>query len=75
MEIFKYDPVAYRFEPLVCPNTPTKPVLMLHHKGRKRLHIGTNFIDTIYDEYQFNSPTFLSKKRIKRGNIQSKRRL
>lgn len=33
-----FDPVAYRFEPLVCP-TVLKPVLMPHHKGRKRMHI------------------------------------
>lgn len=34
-----FDPVAYRFEPLVCPSPVLKPVLMPHHKGRKRMHI------------------------------------
>lgn len=35
----QFDPVAYRFEPLVCPSPVLKPVLMPHHKGRKRMHI------------------------------------
>ena len=34
-----FDPVAYRFEPLVCANPILKPVLMPHHKGRKRMHL------------------------------------
>eukprot|EP00057_Strongylocentrotus_purpuratus_P034703 XP_796242.3 PREDICTED: phospholipase DDHD2 [Strongylocentrotus purpuratus] len=34
------DPVAYRIEPLIHPTlTDIKPVLMPHHKGRKRLHL------------------------------------
>lgn len=35
-----YDPVAYRIEPLINPDIKKKPVLIPHHKGRKRLHLG-----------------------------------
>ncbi|CAI8058269.1 SEC23-interacting protein, partial [Geodia barretti] len=34
-----FDPVAYRLEPLICDTPPEKPVLMPHHKGRKRFHL------------------------------------
>ncbi|GAB1610603.1 phospholipase DDHD2-like isoform X4 [Argonauta hians] len=35
-----FDPVAYRLEPLVNPCASNhKPVLIPHHKGRKRLHL------------------------------------
>ncbi|XP_046327437.2 phospholipase DDHD2-like isoform X2 [Haliotis rufescens] len=35
-----FDPVAYRLEPLVNPAASSiKPVLIPHHKGRKRLHL------------------------------------
>ncbi|XP_062286108.1 SEC23-interacting protein [Scomber scombrus] len=33
------DPVAYRIEPLIIPDMELKPVLVPHHKGRKRLHL------------------------------------
>ncbi|XP_053731665.1 SEC23-interacting protein [Synchiropus splendidus] len=33
------DPVAYRIEPLIVPELELKPVLIPHHKGRKRLHL------------------------------------
>ncbi|KAJ8248415.1 hypothetical protein GJAV_G00241790 [Gymnothorax javanicus] len=33
------DPVAYRIEPLIVPDLELKPVLIPHHKGRKRLHL------------------------------------
>ena len=34
------DPIAYRIEPMIDPNTASfKPVLMEHYKGRKRLHL------------------------------------
>ncbi|XP_034465075.1 SEC23-interacting protein [Hippoglossus hippoglossus] len=33
------DPVAYRIEPLIIPDLDLKPVLIPHHKGRKRLHL------------------------------------
>ncbi|AWP14327.1 putative SEC23-interacting protein [Scophthalmus maximus] len=33
------DPVAYRVEPLIIPDLELKPVLIPHHKGRKRLHL------------------------------------
>lgn len=35
-----YDPVAYRIEALVSPDLATlRPVLVPHHKGRKRMHL------------------------------------
>ncbi|XP_077991944.1 triacylglycerol hydrolase DDHD2-like isoform X2 [Glandiceps talaboti] len=35
-----FDPVAYRIEPLINATfSSIKPVLMPHHKGRKRLHL------------------------------------
>ncbi|XP_071985600.1 SEC23-interacting protein isoform X2 [Engystomops pustulosus] len=34
------DPVAYRLEPMILPDLDLKPVLVPHHKGRKRLHLG-----------------------------------
>ncbi|XP_043568642.1 SEC23-interacting protein isoform X1 [Chiloscyllium plagiosum] len=33
------DPVAYRMEPMILPDLSIKPVLVPHHKGRKRLHL------------------------------------
>ncbi|XP_007478966.1 SEC23-interacting protein isoform X2 [Monodelphis domestica] len=33
------DPVAYRLEPMIIPDLDVKPVLIPHHKGRKRLHL------------------------------------
>lgn len=33
------DPVAYRIEPLILTDLDIKPVLVPHHKGRKRLHL------------------------------------
>ena len=36
-----YDPIAYRFETLIDANMEgVAPVLIPHHKGRKRMHIG-----------------------------------
>jgi hypothetical protein len=36
-----FDPVAYRIETLVNPElTSLRPVLIPHHKGRKRMHLG-----------------------------------
>lgn len=35
-----YDPVAYRLEPLILPKMSSVcPVLIPHHKGRKRMHL------------------------------------
>lgn len=34
------DPVAYRIEPMILADLDLKPVLIPHHKGRKRLHLG-----------------------------------
>ncbi|XP_041921612.1 SEC23-interacting protein isoform X3 [Alosa sapidissima] len=33
------DPVAYRIEPMILPDLDLKPILVPHHKGRKRLHL------------------------------------
>lgn len=33
------DPVAYRLEPMILSDLDLKPVLIPHHKGRKRLHL------------------------------------
>lgn len=33
------DPVAYRIEPMIMPDLDLQPVLIPHHKGRKRLHL------------------------------------
>lgn len=42
-----YDPVAYRIEALVNPQLgKVKPVLIPHHKGRKRMHLGKNSDET-----------------------------
>ncbi|CAF1049147.1 unnamed protein product, partial [Didymodactylos carnosus] len=46
-----YDPVAYRIEPLIDPSWTCSPVLMEHHKGRKRMHLGQK-VDFIYLEIQ-----------------------
>lgn len=36
-----YDPIAYRIESLINPDMgKLKPVLIPHHKGRKRMHLG-----------------------------------
>lgn len=34
-----FDPVAYRVETLIDPSFELKPVLVPHHKGRKRMHL------------------------------------
>jgi len=35
-----FDPVAYRIETLIDSQFDSKPILIPHHKGRKRLHLG-----------------------------------
>ncbi|XP_021092465.1 phospholipase DDHD2 isoform X4 [Heterocephalus glaber] len=35
-----FDPVAYRIEPMVAPGVEFEPMLIPHHKGRKRMHLG-----------------------------------
>ena len=50
-----FDPVAYRIEPLVNTQLMAlKPVLIPHHKGRKRMHLG---------ELMYCGTDFLSTKR------------
>ncbi|XP_045142900.1 phospholipase DDHD2 isoform X2 [Echinops telfairi] len=34
-----FDPVAYRIEPMVVPEVEFEPMLIPHHKGRKRMHL------------------------------------
>lgn len=34
-----YDPVAYRIEPMVLREEEFEPMLIPHHKGRKRMHL------------------------------------
>jgi len=44
-----YDPVAYRIEPLInvaFENIP--PFQVPHHKGRKRMHLGSGYIFMYY---------------------------
>lgn len=39
-----FDPVAYRIEALINPDAPKyRPMLIPHHKGRKRMHLGKRF--------------------------------
>lgn len=40
-----FDPVAYRIETLINPDFKSlKPVMIPHHKGRKRMHLGKKII-------------------------------
>ncbi|KAM8866485.1 triacylglycerol hydrolase DDHD2 [Synchiropus picturatus] len=34
-----FDPVAYRIEPMIVPEVDLEPMLIPHHKGRKRMHL------------------------------------
>ncbi|XP_024909030.1 phospholipase DDHD2 isoform X1 [Cynoglossus semilaevis] len=34
-----YDPVAYRIEPMIVAEEDLEPMLIPHHKGRKRMHL------------------------------------
>lgn len=34
-----YDPVAYRIEPMIVADDSLEPMLIPHHKGRKRMHL------------------------------------
>ncbi|XP_073322799.1 triacylglycerol hydrolase DDHD2-like isoform X2 [Pagrus major] len=34
-----YDPVAYRIEPMIVSDGDLEPMLIPHHKGRKRMHL------------------------------------
>uniref|UniRef100_UPI00398E40EF triacylglycerol hydrolase DDHD2-like isoform X2 n=1 Tax=Pristiophorus japonicus TaxID=55135 RepID=UPI00398E40EF len=34
-----FDPVAYRVEPMIVPDVELEPMLIPHHKGRKRMHL------------------------------------
>ncbi|KAF1601555.1 Phospholipase DDHD2, partial [Eudyptes chrysolophus] len=34
-----FDPVAYRIEPMIVPDLEFEPMLLPHHKGRKRMHL------------------------------------
>ncbi len=39
---------AFRIEPLIEPAFSAKPVLIPHHKGRKRMHLGIFLLIDIY---------------------------
>lgn len=57
-----YDPVAYRIEALVNPDLASvRPVLVPHHKGRKRMHlelretmarVGADLKDRIFNTFK-----------------------
>lgn len=36
----QFDPVAYRIEPMIVSDVDLEPMLIPHHKGRKRMHLG-----------------------------------
>lgn len=36
----QFDPVAYRIEPMIVSEVDLEPMLIPHHKGRKRMHLG-----------------------------------
>uniref|UniRef100_A0A8C9SEK6 DDHD domain containing 2 n=1 Tax=Scleropages formosus TaxID=113540 RepID=A0A8C9SEK6_SCLFO len=38
-----FDPVAYRIEPMIVSDVDIEPMLIPHHKGRKRMHLGEPF--------------------------------
>lgn len=38
----QYDPVAYRIEPMIVSEVDLEPMLIPHHKGRKRMHLGAS---------------------------------
>ncbi|KAK9889140.1 hypothetical protein WA026_004410 [Henosepilachna vigintioctopunctata] len=47
-----YDPVAYRIESLVNPALASlKPMLIPHHKGRKRMHLGKKTYGRILNDF------------------------
>lgn len=53
-----YDPIAYRIEPMIDPSfTDIKPVLVPHHKGRKRMHLEirenlADFKQKVFDSFK-----------------------
>lgn len=43
IKFMQFDPVAYRIEPMILPSDVDLPaMLMPHHKGRKRMHLGNS---------------------------------
>ncbi|XP_053574062.1 phospholipase DDHD2 [Bombina bombina] len=65
-----FDPVAFRIEPLVFKDEPFEPMLIPHHKGRKRMHLelkeglsrmGTDILGSFRTAWQtFTRPSFPS---------------
>ena len=46
-----FDPVSFRIEPLIdASNVRRRPVLVPHHKGRKRMHLGKLVCCTGYEQ-------------------------
>uniref|UniRef100_A0A8C9W119 DDHD domain containing 2 n=1 Tax=Scleropages formosus TaxID=113540 RepID=A0A8C9W119_SCLFO len=37
--MLQFDPVAYRIEPMIVSDVDIEPMLIPHHKGRKRMHL------------------------------------
>jgi hypothetical protein len=67
---FRYDPVAYRLEPLVSPmHTGVRPKLVPYHKGGKRLHIGMQEMSAKAKSATVNMLGTLSNVRRNLGNI------
>lgn len=48
----QYDPVAYRIEPMIVKEVDLEPMLIPHHKGRKRMHLGMTECPPFYS-YSF----------------------
>ncbi|KAM4675700.1 triacylglycerol hydrolase DDHD2 [Discoglossus pictus] len=65
-----FDPVAYRIEPVVLTDKTFEPMLIPHHKGRKRMHLelkegltrmGTDLLGSIRTAWQsFTRPSLPS---------------
>lgn len=59
----QFDPVAYRIEPMVVPGVEFEPMLIPHHKGRKRMHLGESIVELgnsgCSDEYKQTGPNSL----------------
>lgn len=43
----QYDPVAYRIEPMIVSEVDLEPMLIPHHKGRKRMHLGLSLFHSL----------------------------
>lgn len=63
----QFDPVAYRIEPMILPpDLDVPPMLMPHHKGRKRMHLG-NFYHLFKNIFNLPSCPVLRVARLVKG--------